>query len=78
MKRLEVRLADPAVTDLKEIGYDVFQRSLNLKTARAYKARIRDACDKIGDVPYGGRTRVGSVQVFEAGPSKGERSSCIA
>ena len=57
MKRLEVILNPTAVNDLFEIGSRVYRLTGNSALARAYTARIRATCERIGDVPLGGRTR---------------------
>lgn len=57
MKRLEVRISATATSDLDAIGLHVFKRTLNAGLARAYTGRIRNACERIGDAPYGGAPR---------------------
>lgn len=57
MKSLEVRLTDEALLDLLEIGSYIDERTSNTAMARAYTARIRDTCQRIGDAPEGGRLR---------------------
>jgi toxin ParE1/3/4 len=57
MKRLEVALHPNAINDLFEIGNHIYRQTGSVALSRSYTARIREACEKIGTVPLGGRER---------------------
>lgn len=46
-----------ARNDLKHIFQTILARSQDTATARTFTQRIKDRCDRIGDAPYGGRSR---------------------
>lgn len=57
IKRLDVRFGETADLDLANIYEFVARASGNLNTALAFIDRIVARCERIGDVPRGGRLR---------------------
>ena len=57
MRRLKVAYRPEAREDLKNIYFSVLRASQNKTTALRFYERIRDRCERIGLVPFGGRPR---------------------
>jgi toxin ParE1/3/4 len=57
MKRLPVVLREEAVSDLFEIYRYIAEQSGFPEQAWRFVQRIQARCERIGDVPLGGRTR---------------------
>ena len=57
MRRLRVRYRPEAYADLENIFRFVVRISSNQITAEHFVKRIKARCDRIGNVPYGGRPR---------------------
>src|SRR4051812_445074 len=57
MKRLAVEFRPEALADLVEIFNFVFELSRRLEVSRRFTLRIRNRCERIGDLPSGGRAR---------------------
>lgn len=57
MRRLRVEFRASADADLLTIFEYVFDLSGSAETARRFTRRIRDRCERIGNVPFGGRPR---------------------
>jgi toxin ParE1/3/4 len=57
VRRLRVELQPEAVADLVDIFRVVLLASRNPTIAKGFVQRIRDRCERIGNVPRGGRLR---------------------
>lgn len=57
MKRHRVVFRPEAFADLRDIYGWVFRVSQNPVTADGFTSRIVQACEKVGDAPFGGRPR---------------------
>ncbi|GLI98186.1 type II toxin-antitoxin system RelE/ParE family toxin [Sphingobium sp. BS19] len=57
MNEAEVVYRPEAIDDLEHIFRSILKLSLDRATARAYVARIRERCRRIGNVPKGGSIR---------------------
>ncbi len=57
MERLKVRFRPEARRDLLSIFSYVLELSRSPATSRGFVQRIRDRCERIGNVPLGGRPR---------------------
>ncbi|MGP9820069.1 type II toxin-antitoxin system RelE/ParE family toxin [Salinarimonas sp. NSM] len=57
MRRLPVRYRSEAIEDLSRLFFAIEELSGSATVASAYVRRLRRRCDRIGDVPYGGRAR---------------------
>ena len=57
MRRFEVRFRPEETRDLAAIFRYVFELSRSFETSRNFVLRIRERCERIGDIPYGGRPR---------------------
>ncbi|MGO9741410.1 MAG: type II toxin-antitoxin system RelE/ParE family toxin [Roseiarcus sp.] len=57
MRRLRVEFRASADADLLTIFEYVFDVSRSAETARRFTQRIRERCERIGNVPFGGRAR---------------------
>ncbi|WP_370638428.1 type II toxin-antitoxin system RelE/ParE family toxin [Aurantimonas sp. VKM B-3413] len=57
MKRVRVIYHPEALADRQQIYRDVFAASQSLTIARGFVNRITACCQRIGDVPPGGRPR---------------------
>lgn len=57
MRRLRVRYRPEAYADLENIFHYVLRASGSQVTARRFVTRIRNRCNRIGNVPRGGRPR---------------------
>ena len=57
MLRLPVAWRPQAQDDLDDIFFRVLKASQNVDVAEGYVQRIKACCDRIGDVPHGGRPR---------------------
>ncbi len=76
MKRLPVALREEAIADLVEIYDFIAEQSGLPEQALRFIARIRARCERIGDVPRGGRIRDDLVPGLRTVPF--ERSAVIA
>jgi toxin ParE1/3/4 len=76
MRRLRVEFRPTATNDLLAIFDYVFDVSQSAEAARRFTERIRDRCERIGDVPFGGRARDDLQPGLRAVPF--ERSAVIA
>lgn len=57
MRRHRVTYRPEAIADLDQIFHYIRDASSSVRTARNFVVRIRARCEKIGDVPNGGRQR---------------------
>jgi toxin ParE1/3/4 len=57
MRRLRVRYRPEAYADLENIFQFILRISSNQIAAERFVKRIKARCDRIGNVPYGGRPR---------------------
>jgi toxin ParE1/3/4 len=57
MERLKVKFRPEARRDLLAIFSYVLELSRSPSTSRGFVHRIRARCERIGDVPHGGRPR---------------------
>lgn len=57
MRRFEVRYREEAAADLLDIYQWVYEASGDPVTAERFTQRLLAACERIGDVPLGGRPR---------------------
>ena len=57
MQRLTVEFRPAATSDLLTIFEYVFDVSQSAEAARRFTERIRDRCERVGNVPFGGRAR---------------------
>ena len=57
MKRLRVEFRPSATFDLLTIFEYIFDVSGSAEMARRFTHRIRERCERVGDVPFGGRSR---------------------
>ena len=57
MQRLRVKFQPEAVAELRAIFEYVREVSGSVSIAQAYTKRIKARCDRIGDIPLGGRPR---------------------
>jgi toxin ParE1/3/4 len=76
MRRLPVVLREGAVSDLTEIYRYITDQSGYPEQAWRFVQRIRTRCERIGDVPHGGRPRDGLAPGLRTVPF--ERSAVIA
>jgi toxin ParE1/3/4 len=57
VKRFEVIYREPASADILDIYRWVYEASLDPVTAERFSQRLLAACERIGDIPHGGRPR---------------------
>jgi toxin ParE1/3/4 len=76
MNEPEVVYRPEAIDDLEHIFRYILELSLDRATARAYVARIRERCKRIGNVPNGGTNRDDLVPGLRTVPF--ERRAVIA
>jgi toxin ParE1/3/4 len=57
VKRFEVSYREAASADIQDIYRRVYEVSLDPVTADRFTGRLIAACERIGDVPHGGRPR---------------------
>jgi toxin ParE1/3/4 len=57
LKRFNVTYRDSASADILDIYRWVYELSLDPVTAERFTARLMAACERIGDIPLGGRPR---------------------
>ncbi|MCQ0989459.1 type II toxin-antitoxin system RelE/ParE family toxin [Jiella marina] len=57
MRRVEVTYRPEAISDIRQIYRAVLAKSRSRRVAARYAQRIYQRCEKIGDVPLGGRPR---------------------
>lgn len=76
MKRLRVVLREEAIADLVEIYNFIAEKSGLPEQAMRFIERIRARCERIGDVPRGGRMRDDLAPGLRTVPF--ERSAVIA
>jgi toxin ParE1/3/4 len=57
MQRLKVTFRREARADLADIFKSVLDMSKSVGIDRSFVLRIRDRCERIGNVPFGGRPR---------------------
>lgn len=57
MKRFKVTYREAAAADILDIYRWVYEVSLDLVTAERFTGRLVTACERIGDIPLGGRPR---------------------
>lgn len=57
MKRLDVLYGPNAPLDIEHLEEWLILNGAGLSTIDRYISRLRDRCEKIGDLPYGGRDR---------------------
>jgi toxin ParE1/3/4 len=57
VKRFEVTYREAANTDILDIYRWVYEVSLDPVTADRFVGRLIGACERIGDIPHGGRPR---------------------
>ena len=57
MQQLKVSFRPEAVSDLEHIFLYVRELSRSDKIAHGFVTRIRERCERIGNVPFGGRPR---------------------
>jgi len=57
MRRVDVVYRPEAIADLQDIFRHIAERSQSETMAERFVSRIMNRCRRIGDVPYGGRSR---------------------
>ncbi len=57
MRRLRVEFQPEAVAELRAIFESVMEIAGSVRVAQGFTRRIKARCDRIGDIPLGGRPR---------------------